>query len=103
MKIMKAAILTAVSTIAVLTTQNALAEKCSGFISAKAEPAVNIMKKADGSQVMFVMNHRIYNRSEPPNHPSDGAHGTGAGLWTLGPDGKSGSGAGTVYYHDLEC
>ena len=103
MKTVKAVLsLTGAAVIVTFGIQDAMAVRCSGYITVKGEPSVEIIKKADGSVVSFIMSHRIRNVKEPANDPSDGAHGTCVGLWTLAPDGKSGSGAGHCYYVDRE-
>jgi hypothetical protein len=101
MKLVKAFLVIG-ATVVAFTSHEAVAEKCSGYVSMKREPSVEIMKKADGSQVLRVLSSRILNMKEPKDYPLDGAYGTCAGLWTVAADGKSGSGAGECYYVDRD-
>src|SRR5262252_4656023 len=64
------------ATVVAFTSHDAVAEKCNGYIAMKRDPAIEIMKKVDGSQVLRIMNSRIVTVKEPKDSPLDGAYGT---------------------------
>jgi len=85
-----------------LAGNDALAEKCNGYVVSEPLEPILIRKAADGSKVMWISSNGVFIVANPSNHPANLVGRVCGGGFKITPDGKSGLGQGACTYADKE-
>lgn len=83
-----------------LAANDALAEKCNGYVISEPLKPILLRKAADGSKVMWMSSEGVFIVAKPANHPANLVGRVCGGGFKIAPDGKSGSGQGSCAYAD---
>jgi len=85
-----------------LAATDALAEKCSGYVTSKALDPILMREAPDGSKVVWISSEGTFIVSEPANHPANLVNRVCGGGFKIAPDGKSAAAVGTCSYADMD-